>query len=251
MEEIWKDIVGYENWYQVSNKGNVRALHFYGKTLSTGDNGVRNLKLVLKSTGYYVVSLKGKQKLVHRLVAEAFIQNPFGKPNIDHINTITTDNRVENLRWVTQRENLFNNISHKRRLQSIRDKLNGKIGIEANKHRKVFQYSLNGEFIREWDCMSDACREYSITNCGSISACCRGKYKQSNGYIWRYELCQVKPVSLREKAILQYDKNGIFMREWERITDAAKFYNTSTGRICSCLSKITKSCKGFIWKYRD
>ena len=88
MEEIWKDIVGYENWYQVSNKGNVRALHFYGKTLSTGDNGVRNLKLVLKSTGYYVVSLKGKQKLVHRLVAEAFIQNPFGKPNIDHINTI-------------------------------------------------------------------------------------------------------------------------------------------------------------------
>lgn len=58
MEEIWKDIVGYENWYQVSNKGNVRALHFYGKTLSTGDNGVRNLKLVLKSTGYYVVSLR-------------------------------------------------------------------------------------------------------------------------------------------------------------------------------------------------
>lgn len=108
MEE-WKDIQGYEGLYQVSNEGNVKSLG--GKRYKV----TRILDGYVQSTGYRVFNLwkDGKPKLltVHRLVAEAFIPNPENKPCIDHINTIRTDNRVENLRWVTHRENNSNPIT--------------------------------------------------------------------------------------------------------------------------------------------
>lgn len=248
MDENWKDIKGYEGDYQVSNIGNIRSLHFgiCGKSAKPGET--KNLKLILKSNGYYAVSLRGKQMLVHRLVASAFIPNPSCKPYIDHINTITTDNRIENLRWVNPYENLRNPISYNRRLKAVRERMSGKYGIESNKHRKVFQFSLDGKFIQEWGCMSDACRKYGIDS-GSMTNCCKGICQQCKGYIWRYDLCPVKPVIRHEKRIVQYMTNGSFVKEWDKVTDAAKFYNTSTGRICSCLKGYTKSCKGFIWKY--
>ncbi len=85
-EEIWKDIVGYEGKYRISNFGKVFSI-ISERLLSPG-----------KICGYLSVNLCGKQYRVHRLVAMAFIPNPEGKPYIDHINTIKTDNRVENLR---------------------------------------------------------------------------------------------------------------------------------------------------------
>lgn len=105
MREIWRDIPDYEGKYQVSNMGNVRNI-IRGK----------NLKGRLDMYGYYRVILykKGiryKSFQIHRLVAMSFIENPNGKPQVDHINTIRTDNRVENLRWVTYRENNLNPIT--------------------------------------------------------------------------------------------------------------------------------------------
>ena len=248
MEEIWKDIKVYEGRYQVSNMGNVRSMHYKDKTNPNIDSGVRLLKPIKKNNGYLVVSLLGKQTNIHRLVAETFIENPENKPCVDHINTIPTDNQVDNLRWVTYKEN-SRNINTLLKLRTFIDKkFAGKFGKLSVTHKKVFQYSLNGEFIREWDCMSDACRKYNIDS-GSMTRCCKGLESQAKGYIWRYDKCNVSPVSLRIKAILQYDKNGVFIKEWNRITDAAKYYNTSTGRICSCLKGFTKSCKGFVWKY--
>ena len=99
MEEIWKDIKGYEGIYQVSNFGNVRR--------------VKMLKQYYdESKGYNVVCLSknGNSKVVkvHQLVAKAFIPNPDNKSCIDHINTDRTDNRVENLRWVSIKENMNN-----------------------------------------------------------------------------------------------------------------------------------------------
>lgn len=115
MEE-WRDINGYEGLYQVSNMGRVRSLDRYvshsrnpeykvlrkGGLLSTIDHG----------NGYRYITFTVKQKrknfYIHRLVAEAFIDNPKGLNEIDHINRDRADNRAENLRWVTHSENLEN-----------------------------------------------------------------------------------------------------------------------------------------------
>ena len=110
-EEIWKPIKDYEGLYEVSNLGRVKSLNYR----KTGKEKI--LKNMKNNNGYLVVGLtkNGKRKnyLIHRLVAEAFIPNTEGKPHIDHINTIKNDNSVENLRWVTNKENNNNPLTKK------------------------------------------------------------------------------------------------------------------------------------------
>ena len=105
-EEIWKPIKDFEGYYEVSNIGRVRSLNYK----RTGKGKI--LKNIEDYKGYLEVGLtkngKRKQFRIHRLVAEAFIPNPENKPCIDHINTVKSDNRVENLRWVTYKENSNN-----------------------------------------------------------------------------------------------------------------------------------------------
>lgn len=114
--EIWKAINGYEGLYEVSNLGNVRSLD--RKCTFKGKVSIRKgclLKKRIDRYGYYYFILckdgKIKNFRAHRLVAEAFIPNEENKTQIDHINTIRTDNRVENLRWVTSKENSNNPLS--------------------------------------------------------------------------------------------------------------------------------------------
>lgn len=113
--EIWKPVRGYEGMYEVSDLGNVRSLDHIVEFLDYGKKG-KILKKTINACGYEVVSLtdflnkKQRQWKVHRLVAEAFIPNPLNKPQIDHINAIRDDNRVENLRWCSCKENMNNPI---------------------------------------------------------------------------------------------------------------------------------------------
>lgn len=106
--EIWRDIPGYEGLYQVSNLGRIKSLYDGGH--KTHRELIR--KPDIRKDGYLQVKLcknnVAKTYLIHRLVATAFIPNPHNKPYLDHINTIIDDNRVENLRWVTQKENMNN-----------------------------------------------------------------------------------------------------------------------------------------------
>lgn len=189
MKEIWKDIKGYEGDYQVSNMGNVRSLRFNNNGPDKKGSGVRNLKLILNSVGYYVVSLyKNKilsRHFVHRLVAETFIPNPQNKPCIDHIDTEKTNNAVSNLRWCTIKENINNPISSKRRLAKCREQLCGKFGKYSLKHRRIIQYSKDMKIVRVWEAMSDACRELHLDS-GCLTKACQGKQKTTGGYYWKY-----------------------------------------------------------------
>ena len=118
MEEVWKPVVGFEGYYEISSYGRVRSVERYVRQ----SNHLRYVPMKIKKIipnrfGYPVVTLcrnrRSRQYGIHRLLAEAFIPNPENKPFVDHINTDITDFRLDNLRWVTAKENANNSLTLK------------------------------------------------------------------------------------------------------------------------------------------
>ena len=138
MEEIWKDIEGYDGEYQVSNLGRIKSFKMkFGKQPTE-----TIMMLQPEQSGYMRVCLvknkKPKCVPVHRIVAEAFIPNTENKPVIDHINGNRTDNRVENLRWCTHSENSQNTKYGSARWNSIKVKDNqGHVFDSYREARKI------------------------------------------------------------------------------------------------------------------
>lgn len=182
MVEIWKNIDGYEGLYQVSNCGRVRSFDRWviGKSNSKRLMKGRIMKLIKDSKGYLHVQLCKNGKincyLVHRLVAQAFLDNPNNLPIINHRDECKTNNVVENLEWCTASYNMNYNDGQKRR--GVK-KINGKLA------KKVNQYSLEGQFIKEWESAHEVQRQLGYSR-GNISTCCLDKRKTAYGYIWRY-----------------------------------------------------------------
>jgi hypothetical protein len=110
MKEIWKEVDGYENYYQISNFGRVRSLDREARTKS-GSLCIRSGKILkprLDRYGYFIIGLtdnrKQNKRLISRLVALAFIPNPENKPTVNHIDGNKLNNRVDNLEWATYGE---------------------------------------------------------------------------------------------------------------------------------------------------
>lgn len=176
MEEIWKDIKGYEGKYQVSNLGNVKSLNY-------NNTGKERILIPGKQTSGYlcvVLSKNGIHKTftIHRLIAQTFINNTQNLPEVNHIDEDKTNNRVDNLDWCTAE---YNNNFGTRNERSMFTRIvnNGKTAP-----KKIDQYSLDGKFIKTWNSGTE------LSKCGfhqgTICQCCKGKLKTSKGYIWKY-----------------------------------------------------------------
>lgn len=190
MEE-WKDIAGYEGLYQVSTLGRVRSFH--GRRGAT----VRILSPRRCTNRYLMVYLAKEgikvQRLIHRLVAEAFIDNPCKYPQVNHKDEDVTNNQVDNLEWCTAKYNM-NYGTHNQR---VAEKLKGKkLSAEAcakksskmkewhKTHRNPAQRNvLCVETGEVFESLKSA-REFSHSS--GISNCLRGKSETSGGYHWRY-----------------------------------------------------------------
>ena len=184
MEEIWKDIKGYEGWYQVSNLGRVKSLErvFIRKNGTPFFVRERILKHALDHSGYpYVTLIKLKtryNKAIHRLVAEAFIPNPENKPCIDHIDCNPQNPMASNLRWVTVRENALNPITVRRRMSG-----NSPIGKGLNA-KPVMGKSIVGDDVLYFDKVKDVATKGFDPS--AVSACALGKTRKHKGYTWSF-----------------------------------------------------------------
>lgn len=182
MYEIFLDIPGYEGYYQVSNQGNVRSLdriikYKNGKSRLQPGAPVNQYK---SNAGYMQVTLNkdGKQRTlnVHRLVMIAFKANPDNKPEVNHINEDKTDNRLNNLEWMTHKENCNHGTRIERQVNT-----GLKNGIYAKTRKKV----LCVETGKVYDSIMEAAAELNLDN-SHITKCCNGRYKTTGGYHWKY-----------------------------------------------------------------
>lgn len=256
-KEIWKDILCcggvFSGLYEISNLGRVRYKNGRIKKISTTGK-----------SGYPYVSLcvKGKQRTayIHRLVAEAFIPNPDNKPYIDHINTDKTDFSIDNLRWVTQKENANNPITKKKTNEATHTPEVIARAFETRKKNNtkrtpvtLHQFTLDGAYVASYESILEASRKTGISN-GNILAASKGTNRPAaGGFLWSRTLVPPKyePYRAKRKRVGQYDKEMILIKEWESIKEAAIALGLGISNISRAIygRNNIMCCGGFRWKF--
>lgn len=221
MEEIWKEIEGYEGEYEVSNLGNVRSLNY------RRSGKLKLLKQYTDKKGYEYVRLskngKGKIYKVHRLVAMAFIPNPDNLPIVNHIDECKNNNMVSNLEWCTVAYNNTYGTARKRASEKMRGEKSPLYGKHlSEEHKKKMSESHKGKTLSE---------EHKK----NISESLKGKNNPN------------------AKAILMYDKEGNFIRRFECARDTNEYFGKKSAytNVSRCLRSEGQTAYGFIFKYED
>ena len=270
--EVWRDIEGYEGLYQVSNLGNIKSLAFGPKNHPNVQPQERLLKISKSSTGYMHVQLYkegiSSTKLVHKLVASTFIDNPYNKPEVNHIDSNRTNNNVENLEWVTRTENMRHAANNRIRKQTNQN--NKESRIKKRGKYQVLQYTPDGKFVNIWNSVSDVVEFYKCDKYG-IYRSIAGKNKTSICYRWLKhkpgENIQLKIPALnyqwraeteksyyhrtgrKGKMVEQYTLNGEFVKKWENCIQAAEELSVDKQNIYKCANGKARKAYGYIWKW--
>ena len=175
MGDVWKDVPGYEGLYKISNSGKVKSLRF---NHSSKEKVLRNR---IVGGGYcQVILYKNKNKkafYVHVLVANSFILNPNNFPEVNHKDGNKTNNHVDNLEWVTSKQNSVHAVKTGLRVVPK--------GKEHYRSKKINQYDKLGNFVKTWNSMNEIKRTLGYCT-SNIFKCCNGIIKSSYGYVWKY-----------------------------------------------------------------
>lgn len=259
IEEVWKDIVGYEGYYQVSNLGEVKSVDRYvatvgnpsGRRLVKGRILNQSKRTIKHEQGYCFVSLSkdniATTYAVHRLVAQAFIPNPDNLPFINHKDEDKQNNNVDNLEWCT--------VAYNNSYGTARERGGKKKSIP------VVKFGLDGCLIKRYKSLAAAAKEEYVTK-GNLANVCvnRNGKKTLNGFIFMYEKDYLENGFVgynnsKLKKVEQYDLDGNYIRTF----DSVKLAYASTGcTTANGAANITAVCKGrqksaygYKWKYVD
>lgn len=267
MKEIWRNIPGIRNIYFVSNLGRVKAVQCQGH---------RTNEMILSqdvSSGYCRVSLSVSEKKnhrkhfsVHRLVALAFIPNPDNLPCVNHKDENKQNNAVSNLEWCTHKYNSNYGTGIDRAKKHTRQY------IDKHRCKKVWQYSLDGKFIKAWSSLT-AASQGTGTDVSSISKACRSLNGSAGSYIWAFAKddeapADIQPIAYegyarkdgtvvnipyRANSVVQYSREGLLVCEYSSSREASKFFpgsKTADNGIRSACNKSKKTAFGYYWFYK-
>ena len=267
--EIWKPVKGYEGLYEVSNLGNVRSVDRYietkkGKCFRKG----RMRKSFISNKGYRMLNLGSKKYLVHRLVANAFCENPDREKFnvVDHINTDTLDNRADNLRWCDTAGNLANPISRERRLAGLKKSITPERTEKANATKaaniakRPYDYIIgkgrNGESLHFRSVKEAA--EYLGVGLNALYNIMSGRDPVRDDFrIWfkgkEHLLREKKPHKVFCPPVIQLDENKKPIRTFKSCSAAAEELGFYTGENIRIAAKKGGKAKayGYHWKFEE
>jgi hypothetical protein len=253
VEEIWKDVVGYEGLYEISNLGNLRSCGKYvwnrfsycyrdGKIMKQNIDRYGYSRAILSKDGYQ------KNKQIHRLVAEAFIDNPYNLPEVNHKDCNKTNNNVDNLEWITGIENtrhaIANGRMHYDEIETPVIQIDYKTGRVINKYKSIAEVNrLLGYHI------------------GNISLCCKGSKFTSNGFAWQYNVNDndvgdivdvLKPEHnpRYKRKVAKLSMDNTILQFYDSIIEAANENNCSDSSISMCCKGRLAQHHNFKWRYR-
>lgn len=246
-DEIWKDIEGYEGYYQVSNMGRVRSLDRLDRMGRKWISKIKKLQVDTK--GYLYVSLcKNSVKrrfFAHRLVAKAFIPNPYKKPEVNHIDHNPQNNISSNLEWCTRQENVDAAMEF------------GKYDDICKRVYQVDPYS--SKIVNEFYSVTEAANYMNCSRSSLLDACV-GRSKGSCGFVWVYDKEEIKgsvkryfsPHGRSIKVDQVCVKSNKIVRTYNSFTDACSGDNNfDISSIAKCCRGERKTHGGYKWRYAE